>query len=85
MRQRRVVSALAIPLVLAFVAASCGSDDSSSDVATIDDTTAAEDTAAPDETAAPDDEAAVTTDEEVETSIVEFFHELELRLQGFKD
>ena len=29
MRQRRVVTALAIPLALAFVAASCGSDDSS--------------------------------------------------------
>jgi peptide/nickel transport system substrate-binding protein len=39
MRQRRVVTALAIPLVLAFVAASCGSDDSSTDTDTGDDTT----------------------------------------------
>jgi peptide/nickel transport system substrate-binding protein len=39
MRQRRVVSALAIPLVLAFVAASCGSDDSSTDTDTGDTTT----------------------------------------------
>jgi peptide/nickel transport system substrate-binding protein len=31
MRQRRLVSALAVPLVFAFVAASCGSDDSASD------------------------------------------------------
>jgi peptide/nickel transport system substrate-binding protein len=31
MRQRRLVGALAVPLVFAFVAASCGSDDSSSD------------------------------------------------------
>src|SRR6056297_2937577 len=34
MRQRRLVSALAVPLVFAFVAASCGSDDSSSDETT---------------------------------------------------
>jgi peptide/nickel transport system substrate-binding protein len=34
MRQRRVATALAIPLVLAVVAASCGSDDSSGDTAT---------------------------------------------------
>ncbi len=40
MRQRRVVTALAIPLVFAFVAASCGSDDDSSgDTDTGDDTT----------------------------------------------
>lgn len=65
MRQRRVVTALAIPLVLAFVAASCGSDDSSSDVDTSDGTPAVEDTAAPDDT------GAVTTPQQVETSIVE--------------
>ncbi len=40
MRQRRVVTTLAIPLVLAFVAASCGSD-SSGDAGTDDDTTEA--------------------------------------------
>ena len=72
MRQRRVASALAIPLVLAFVAASCGSDDSSGgdtdtggEIATVDDTTAVEDTEA------PDDAVTATTEEKVQTSVVE--------------
>jgi peptide/nickel transport system substrate-binding protein len=64
MRQRRVLTALAIPLVLAFVAASCGSDDSSSD-----------DTSAPDATEATDEGETETTTAEaegdVDTSIVE--------------
>jgi peptide/nickel transport system substrate-binding protein len=38
MRQRRVLTALAIPLAFALVAASCGSDDSSSDDTTAGDT-----------------------------------------------
>jgi len=70
MRQRRVATALAIPLVLAFVAASCGSDDSSSDTDTGGDTTEATET----ETTEADDgeeSAPVTAPEEVETSIVE--------------
>jgi peptide/nickel transport system substrate-binding protein len=46
MRQRRVVTALAIPLVFAFVAASCGSDSSSSDGTTAQGTTAANGTEA---------------------------------------
>ena len=41
MRQRRLVTALAVPLVFAFVAASCGSDDSSSDSTTAGDGTEA--------------------------------------------
>ena len=44
MRQRRVVTALAIPLVFAFVAASCGSDDDSSGDTDTGGTTATEDT-----------------------------------------
>jgi len=65
MRQRRVVTALAIPLVLAFVAASCGSD-SSTDTGT--DTTTEENT----ETATTDAGPAVTAaPEEVQTSVVE--------------
>ena len=80
MRQRRVVTALAIPLVLAFVAASCGSDsDSSSEVTTGD---ATEETTAPDEgeteeTTAPDEgETEETTapdegEEAAETTVAE--------------
>ena len=66
MRQRRVLTALAIPLVLAFVAASCGSDDSSSD-----------DTSAPDATEATEEEGeeteatTVEAEGDVDTSIVE--------------
>ena len=67
MRQRRVVTALAIPLVLAFVAASCGSDDSSSETdtggetteATTETTEATDDSSEPEETTAP--EEVVTT------------------------
>jgi peptide/nickel transport system substrate-binding protein len=68
MRQRRLISALAVPLVFAFVAASCGSDDDSSS----DDTT-------PEVTEAPtedDGETAVTTDTtppegDVDTTVAE--------------
>ncbi len=68
MRQRRVVTALAIPLVLAFVAASCGSDDSSSETDTGGDTTEAiTDT----ETTDGEDAASVTAPEEVITSVAE--------------
>lgn len=67
MRHRRVVTALAIPLAFAFVAASCGSDSSSSDVTTVEGTTATEDT----EPAAP-----VTAPEQVETSVVENVDEI---------
>ena len=64
MRQRRVVTALAIPLVLAFVAASCGSDDSSSETDTGGETTEAntettDDSSEPEDTTAP--EEVVTT------------------------
>jgi peptide/nickel transport system substrate-binding protein len=60
MRQRRVVTALAIPLVLAFVAASCGSDDSSSDTGDATDTETTDGETTP-----------VTAEEEVITSVVE--------------
>jgi peptide/nickel transport system substrate-binding protein len=66
MRQRRVVTALAIPLALAFVAASCGSDDSSSDTDTGGETTEATETETTDGEEAP----PVTAEEEVETSVV---------------
>ena len=66
MRQRRVVTALAIPLVLAFVAASCGSDDSSSETDTGGDTTEAITESTDGEDAAP-----VTAPEEVITSVAE--------------
>lgn len=69
MRQRRVVTALAIPLALAFVAASCGSDDSSGDTDTGGETTEATETET--ETTEGDEEAApVTAPEEVDTSVV---------------
>jgi peptide/nickel transport system substrate-binding protein len=64
MRQRRVLTALAVPLVFAFVAASCGgSDDNSSDGTTAGDT-ATEDTTATDET------TPVEAEGDVDTSIV---------------
>ena len=66
MRQRRVLTALAIPLVLAFVAASCGSDDSSSDA-----TTAPDGTEATEEETTDGTEAPVEAPEDVDTSIVE--------------
>jgi peptide/nickel transport system substrate-binding protein len=56
MRQRRLVSALAVPLVFAFVAASCGSDDSASD-----DTTPTGVTETTDGDDASDDTGATTT------------------------
>lgn len=68
MRQQRLVSALAVPLVFAFVAASCGSDDSSSEVTT-----------APDATEAPTDDGdtaetepttPITAEGDVDTSVV---------------
>ena len=66
MRQRRVVTALAIPLALAFVAASCGSDDSSSETDTGGDTTEAITESTDGEDAAP-----ATAPEEVITSVAE--------------
>ncbi len=65
MRQRRVVTALAIPLVLAFVAASCGSDDSSTDTDTGDDTTT-EATTAEDGTT---DDGPAETNPDTDTSV----------------
>jgi len=70
MRQRRVVTALAIPLVLAFVAASCGSDDSSSDTDTGGDTTEAPDATDGDGGDEGDGEPAATVPD-VDTSVVE--------------
>ncbi len=66
MRQRRVLTALAIPLVLAFVAASCGSDDSSSDA-----TTAPDGTEATESTEVTGETTPVEAPEDVDTSIVE--------------
>ena len=73
MRQRRVVTALAIPLALAFVAASCGSDDSSSDTDTGGETTEATetDTTETETTEGGEEAAPVTAPEEVDTSVVE--------------
>ena len=64
MRQRRVVTALAIPLTLAFVAASCGSDDSSSDG-----DTGSETTEAPDATDGEDGGEPAATVPDVDTSV----------------
>jgi peptide/nickel transport system substrate-binding protein len=58
MRQRRILAALSVPVVFAFVAASCGSDDSSSDV-----TTDGAETETETETTTDDGDAADTTDE----------------------
>jgi peptide/nickel transport system substrate-binding protein len=68
MRQRRVVSALAIPLVLAFVAASCGSDDSSTDTDTGDDTTTE---ATTEESETDTESSAPATVPDVDTSVAE--------------
>ena len=68
MRQRRVLTALAIPLVLAFVAASCGSDDSSSDGTTAPGGTEATET---ESTEATGDTTPVEAPEDVDTSVVE--------------
>ena len=66
MRQRRVATALAIPLALAFVAASCGSDDSSGETDTGTETTEATETDGETETT-----TAATAPEEVVTSVAE--------------
>jgi peptide/nickel transport system substrate-binding protein len=71
MRQRRVVSALAIPLVLAFVAASCGSDDSSTDTDTGDDTTTEETTETETETDAETEATAPATTPDTDTEVAE--------------
>ena len=73
MRQRRLVSALAVPLVFAFVAASCGSDDSSSDDTTPTDGTEAapEDTADSGETEETGDTAPPDTGGDVDTTVAE--------------
>ena len=67
MRQRQLVSALAIPLVLAFTAASCGSDDSSSD-----DTTAPDGTESTTDDTTGDEQSEettpVATDDAVDTT-----------------
>ena len=69
MRQRRVLTALAIPLALALVAASCGSDDSSSDSTTADDST--EETTAPDDGGeAADETTPAVAEGEVDTTVV---------------
>jgi len=68
MRQRRLVSALAVPLVFAFVAASCGSDDSSSE-----DTTATDATEAPTDdgdTADTESTTPITAEGDVDTTVV---------------
>ena len=70
MRQRRVVTALAIPLVLAFVAVSCGSDDSSSDTGT-DTGTDTETTEATTETTDGSSEPDDTTAPAAETTVAE--------------
>jgi peptide/nickel transport system substrate-binding protein len=64
MRQRRVVTTLAIPLVLAFVAASCGSD-SSTDTGS-DDSTAEETT---DDDGAAEEETPEATAPDVDTTV----------------
>ena len=70
MRQRRVVTALAIPLALAFVAASCGSDDSSSDTDTGGETTEATETETETTEGGDDGEdAAPATVPDVDTSV----------------
>ena len=78
MRQRRLVTALAVPLVFAFVAASCGSDDSSSDSTTASDGTEAttedtEDTADAGDTGDGEESADTTpvvAEGEVDTTVV---------------
>jgi len=76
MRQRRVVTALAVPLVFAFVAASCGSDDdSSSDGTTASD--GAEETTA--DTSASEDTGDTTpavAEGDTDTSVVENTEEI---------
>jgi peptide/nickel transport system substrate-binding protein len=68
MRQRRVLTAFAIPLVFAFVAASCGSDDDSAS----DDTTPTDVTEAPAEDDADTGDTTPTEAEgDVDTTVVE--------------
>ncbi len=69
MRQRRVLTALAVPLVFAFVAASCGSDDSASDDTTASEGTEAitEDTTDSEQTT---DTAAVEAEGDIDTTVV---------------
>ena len=72
MRQRRVVTALAIPLALAFVAASCGSDDSSTDTGTDTETESTEATETETETTEGSDDGedtAPATVPDVDTSV----------------
>ena len=69
MRQRRLISALAVPLVFAFVAASCGSDDSSSEGTTAPDGTEAP--AEPTGDTEPESTTPVTAEGEVDTTVVE--------------
>ena len=68
MRQRRLVSALAVPLVFAFVAASCGSDDSSSEVTTAPD--ASEAPTDDGDTAETESTTPITAEGDVDTSVV---------------
>ncbi len=72
MRQRRLVTALAVPLVFAFVAASCGSDDSSSDSTTASDGTEAttEETADAGDGEETADTSPTKADGEVDTTVV---------------
>jgi peptide/nickel transport system substrate-binding protein len=68
MRQRRVLTALAVPLVFAFVAASCGSDDSSSDDTTASDGTEAITEYTSDEPAT--ETTPITAEGDVDTTVV---------------
>jgi len=68
------VTALAIPLVFAFVAASCGSDDSSSDVTTAEDTVTESTESTEEETT--EATAPLEADGDVDTSIVETVEEI---------
>ena len=70
MRQRPLVSALAIPLVFAFTAASCGSDDSSSDETTAPNGTEASTGDTTDDTVESDTTTPITAEGEVDTSVV---------------
>jgi peptide/nickel transport system substrate-binding protein len=69
MRQRRLISALAVPLVFAFVAASCGSDDSSSEVTTAPDGTTAT-TEGADSGDDTESTTPITAEGDVDTSVV---------------
>ena len=62
MRQQRLISALAVPLVFAFVVASCGSDDSASDATTAPDGTEADTDDTTGATTVPDSGSVETTE-----------------------